>query len=366
MGRADRIDHHRRREWEDTGPERIAPDIHRVPLPLPNDGLRAVNVYVIEDEQGLTLIDGGWAFEGSMGRLEASLDALGATLDDVRRILVTHVHRDHYTQAIAVRRRSGCEVLLGTEEIGTLRIVSGLDASVPTTQLDRLRRHGAGELAETIRARRPMVVTDRTFFEDPDGWIERDARIEVGARRLRAIPTPGHTRGHLVFRTEDDTASSDGPLGAGGFLFAGDHILPHITPSIGFEADRPAAPLRDYLESLRLMLDLPDSALLPAHGPTAPSVHTRVGELLAHHDERLALTERAVSAGDATAHEVAARLVWTRRGTAFADLDPFNAMLAVLETAAHLDVLMLLGRVRRTGDPENGDEVVTYEVSPAS
>ena len=37
--------------------------MHRIPLPLPMDGLRAVNVYAIETEDGLTLIDGGWAIE---------------------------------------------------------------------------------------------------------------------------------------------------------------------------------------------------------------------------------------------------------------------------------------------------------------
>ena len=37
----------------------VAPGVHRVPLPLPTDGLRAVNVYVIEDDGGLVLIDSG-------------------------------------------------------------------------------------------------------------------------------------------------------------------------------------------------------------------------------------------------------------------------------------------------------------------
>lgn len=272
----------------------------------------------------------------------------------MRQILVTHVHRDHYTQAVAIRRRSGALVLLGAEEAGTLRIISGLDAEIPTTQLQRLRRHGAGALADHIAVNRPMVVTDRNFFEPPDNWIAAGSEIPVGKYVLSAIATPGHTRGHLVFRSAPSGDSA-------GFLFAGDHVLPHITPSIGFEADRPPAPLRDYLESLERVLALPDTPLLPAHGPITASVHSRAIELLAHHAKRLDATNDAIVAGAATAYDAASRLTWTRRETAFSVLNSFNAMLAVLETAAHLDLLVLSGRARRDADPESGDGVVRYE-----
>lgn len=52
--------------------------MHRIPLPLPMDGLRAVNVYVLQADDGLTLIDGGWAIETSRTLLEKSLADLGA------------------------------------------------------------------------------------------------------------------------------------------------------------------------------------------------------------------------------------------------------------------------------------------------
>ena len=46
----------------------------------------------------------------------------------------------------------------------------------------------------------------------------------MGARVLEAVATPGHTKGHLVFHDLD-----------AGLLFSGDHVLPTISPSIGFE-----------------------------------------------------------------------------------------------------------------------------------
>ena len=51
------------REWAEPGAYPVAPGVHRVPLPLPTDGLRAVNVYVIKAGDGLVLIDSGWALD---------------------------------------------------------------------------------------------------------------------------------------------------------------------------------------------------------------------------------------------------------------------------------------------------------------
>ncbi|MFD0534908.1 MBL fold metallo-hydrolase [Actinomadura luteofluorescens] len=162
----------------------------------------------------------------------------------------------------------------------------------------------------------------------PDAWLDDGERVALTERGLDVFATPGHTRGHIVLRDA-----------AAGLLFAGDHILPHITPSIGLETEPEPKPLRSYLESLRLVRDMPDTVLLPAHGPVRPSVHTRIDELLEHHAERLDAAAAQVRAGRATAFEVAAAMPWTRRRRSLGDLDAFSRMLAVLEIEAHLDVL---------------------------
>jgi glyoxylase-like metal-dependent hydrolase (beta-lactamase superfamily II) len=128
-----------------------------------------------------------------------------------------------------------------------------------------------------------------------------------------------------------------------GVLFAGDHVLPHITPSVGFEPDPPRYALRDYLASLRFVRAMPDMRLLPAHGPVGMGTHARIDALLAHHAARLAEIAAVLSAGASTAYDVAAQIGWTRRRRKFNDLDPFNQMLAVFETALHLDLLELRG-----------------------
>jgi glyoxylase-like metal-dependent hydrolase (beta-lactamase superfamily II) len=152
---------------------------------------------------------------------------------------------------------------------------------------------------------------------------------------LEAVATPGHTKGHLVFH---DLAA--------GLLFAGDHILPTISPSIGFELGAWELPLASYLTSLELMLTRPDAALLPAHGAPGGSVHARATELLEHHDVRLGETVQALDRlGPTTASQVAQELTWTRRRRTYAELDDFNRMIATCETIAHLDVLVARGLV---------------------
>jgi len=71
-------------DWTAAGAYPVAPGVHRVTLPLPTDGLRAVNVYVVEDDGGLVLIDSGWALEQARTALTSALGALGAGLGDVR------------------------------------------------------------------------------------------------------------------------------------------------------------------------------------------------------------------------------------------------------------------------------------------
>lgn len=324
-----------RHEWIRPGVFEVAPGVHRIPLPMPGDGLRAVNVYAVEDGDGLVLVDSGWARQEARDALEAALGELGRGLGDVRRFLVTHLHQDHYTLAVQLRAAFGTGIALGAGERPSL---DALLAGTHDRQLSKLERGGATELADVVR---DAVEGDHgkpeAGYEPPDEWLDDGAEIKLGTRTLRVAETPGHTRGHVVF--VDDRNS---------LLFAGDHVLPHITPSIGLEAARTPLPLGDYMDSLRLVRELPDLRLLPAHGPVTDSAHARVDELLAHHEQRLAQTAAAVRAGAATAHEVAAELGWTRRERSFAELDMFNQILAVGETLAHLDVLVARDQSDRT------------------
>lgn len=337
-------------DWTVPGVYRSAPGVYRIPLPLPQDGLRAVNVYALADADGWTLVDSGWAIDEARELLAASLRTLGSGFGDVRRVLVTHAHRDHYTLATALRREYGSRVLLGAGEQPNIEVVTATDRPQNEPERSRLLRCGAGEILDEL-VRSPWPRTDPREWAAPDEWIADRAVIGVGepgpgARDLLAIETPGHTRGHLVFADE-----------AHGLLFAGDHVLPRITPSIGLQPAPVPSPLAQFLDSLRLVRSRPDADLLPAHGPVGGRVHARTDELLAHHDVRLAQARDAVVAGAGTALETARVLRWTRREHRFDDMDLFNRMLAVLETGAHLEVLADRGEIVRSEQVPPGSDV---------
>jgi glyoxylase-like metal-dependent hydrolase (beta-lactamase superfamily II) len=324
--------------WTVPGAWTVAPGVLRIPLPLPMDGLRAVNVYVLETDDGLVLIDGGWAIPESRSQFEASMKEAGHALSDIRRFLVTHLHRDHYTQAYVVGHEVGAPVSLGIGDKPSMDLMH--DDTIPRDpNLDRLVAAGALELAEGWRAMMPKGRPTMDDYGMPDVWLDQDLHLDLGGRGLDAIATPGHTQGHYVFA---DTAH--------GLLFAGDHVLPSITPSVGFEPRWVEQPLRDFLDSLAKVRALPDLMLLPAHGPVAPSSHARIDELLDHHAARLDLCRAAVAGGARTAWEVAGELGWTRHERRRDELGPFDAVLAAFETLTHLDLLVLRGTLLRSED----------------
>jgi glyoxylase-like metal-dependent hydrolase (beta-lactamase superfamily II) len=325
--------------WSKEGAWRVAEGIHRIPLPLPMDGLKAINVYVIETDDGLTLIDGGWSIEVARDLLESCLRDVGYGFGDIRRFLVTHVHRDHFTLATVLGHEYGADVALGLAEKPALDLLNAADLS-QNPFLDVLRTAGADEIAEQWAAD-PRELPDPLMWAFPDTWLDGDHEIPVGARTLDAVHTPGHTPGHYVFADK-----------AAGLLFAGDHVLPTITPSIGFTVPPTPDPLGDFMASLTKVRALPDLRLLPAHGPVAPSSHTRVDELLAFHERRLDLSLAALADGPASGFAVAHQLGWTRHEKAYGELDLFSQGMAAMETKAHLELLVARGDATREETPD--------------
>ena len=328
-------------EWTEPGAHAVADGVFRVPLSMPGDGLHAINVYALETTDGLALIDGGWRTATSFDELASALAGVGHDPSAIHDVYVTHVHRDHYTLAVELRRRFGTRIQLGRDEAPGLHELLDICSNVPLTSLEQLRRSGDAELADTIETMTAGEEFDVEAWEKPDVWLE-PGEYAVGGRALDAVATPGHTKGHLVYHD----------LGAE-LLFAGDHLLPTISPSIGFELGEWDSPLASYLSSLELILQRPDARLLPAHGAPAASAHLRAEELLEHHDVRLEETLHALDVqGTATAAAVARMLTWTRHRRSYDELDDFNKMIATCETIAHLDVLVQRGRAQVVHNPD--------------
>lgn len=325
----------------------LPPHVVRIPLPLPLKDLRVVNVYAILGDDGVTLVDSGWADEPSETVLVDALARLGFTPGDVRRIVVTHHHWDHFSRAIAWQRRYGTTVMIGRAERHSIEAFDEKTGTYPV-QAQLLLQAGAIDLSTTI-ANFPLEPYERNVpLGPPDIWLDDGDHIDCGGVDLMARATPGHTRGHLVY--EDRRA---------GLAFTGDHILPRITPSIALERVPEALPLRSYLSSLQLFLGLPDAAMLPAHGDVTQSVKARAEALLDHHRDRLDQARDLVAAGNSTAYEVAQQMLWTRHERTVDELGPVHGMTAILEMLAHLELLVTRGVLARAQSDAGNHYVVS-------
>ncbi|TWG89679.1 glyoxylase-like metal-dependent hydrolase (beta-lactamase superfamily II) [Nocardioides sp. J9] len=310
-----------------------------IELPLPLEGLTSVNCYVVRGDDETVLVDPGWSSPATERALLAGLEELGLTPGDLSRVLTTHHHWDHYTQALAWQGKHDLPVHLGRGDDHSIRAWFDLEGAFPR-QVGLLRAAGAPALAEEI-ANLPAEVHEQDMdFDLPAAWLDDGDVIDCGGVSIRALATPGHTRGHVCFEVPES-----------GFLLTGDHVLPRISPSIAYEREPDPLSLLSYLSSLRLVAERPELRLLPAHGAvdTEPgSAATRARELLQHHAERLELITGLVADGRSTAHDVARSMPWTRRGRQLHELDLVHRMTAVLEAEAHLVLLEHQGLLQRS------------------
>ena len=309
----------------------IGDRIVQIRLPMTGNPMRYINGYLLEDDDGLTLIDCGWKAADVLAALEHGLALCGYTVRDVRRLLITHFHFDHYGLA-------GTLVAAGVPELGMH------ERDWTFLKMRKERRGDTDSIVNTWLARNGLLVgpdDDEDSPYDRFDYVEPTRLVEDGERigRLRAMFTPGHSPGHLCFV---DTVS--------GRTFTGDHVLDPVTPHVGMWHDAARDAMGEYVASLRSVGALETTGALPAHGEAFPDLARRVDELLAHEATREADVLNALDDGPKTAAEVAARLRWRRRGDRFDQLHPDHQEFAVAETLAHLDHLRRRGEVTRNDD----------------
>jgi glyoxylase-like metal-dependent hydrolase (beta-lactamase superfamily II) len=326
--------------------EELAGDLWSIPVPIPNNPLRYVSSYAFQSGDGLVLLDTGWNAEESWQALVAGLQAIGASLADVRGVLVSHMHFDHIGLAARVRDASGAWIALHPADGA---IIAGMhsrpqeDAAAREATFLRALGATAEEAAEAVGpATRYAGFTQIAL---PDRELTDGDLADVPGWRLRAVHTPGHTPGHLCFVDELSQR-----------FFAGDHVLPRITPNISLFSDEVTGPLADYLVSLAKVRDLEVDEVMPAHEWRFRGLAERVDGILVHHEQRLDELLAAVAAHpDETSWFLAGQLTWSR------SWDQYSGRMrisAVTETAAHVIEL-----VRRGLISSSGGNVPTYRVA---
>jgi glyoxylase-like metal-dependent hydrolase (beta-lactamase superfamily II) len=301
-------------------------------LPLPMAGpLGYVFAYALALEDGVLLIDAGPDTDEAFEALGNGLRAAGSDLGDVRGVLFTHGHGDHYGSAGRVRESS--DAWLAMHEVDARMFgKTRAERAAGFTSLDAwLTDLGVVEPeAEGIRIMLGARWAPKSV--DPDRYVEEGDRFRVAGGELVAIHTPGHSPGHVCFVHRD-----------AGVVFTGDHLLSPITPSVAVNRFMPGNPLAEYMEALTKVTGLGDLLGLPGHRVRF-SVAQRATEIIAHHESQLGSVAEILSAGPLTVREVAEQMTWA---SAWSELGPGAVFMAMGETLAHLVVLEQRGVAQR-------------------
>ncbi|WP_449062075.1 MBL fold metallo-hydrolase [Planomonospora algeriensis] len=322
--------------------ERVRPGLWSIPVPLPIP-LRYVLVYALELPGGVALVDAGWNTDEAYGALAAGLKVAGYEMTDVRAVLVTHIHPDHYGLAGRIREVSGAWIGLHPADARLIHGRYDSEAVDALVEQERALLKRSGVPAETLDelAGASLMIRQFVTMAGPDRLIEDGDRLDLPGWDLRAIWTPGHSPGHLCFAEPERR-----------LLFSGDHVLAKITPIVAVHAQSVPNPLADYLDSLAVVRKLDVDEVLPAHEYRFLELAERVDRVTGHHEERLAEIEALVGGSGAgvSCWDAATRLTWSRP---WETIPPHMRRAANNETLAHLVWLEARGRLRRvSGDPD--------------
>lgn len=177
----------------------IAPAVHWLAL---GKGLRAANVYLVGSETSWSLVDAGWPGDAIAVRRAAETLFGGAP---PAAILITHVHPDHSGGVPELASVWGVPVWVHPDELalaqGDVKAVS--DHAGPLDRwvvLPALRLTGARRMEATLK-RSSLQDVARPF--DPSAGVP-------GLPDWDAVPTPGHTPGHVAFVRREDRVAITG------------------------------------------------------------------------------------------------------------------------------------------------------------
>jgi len=316
---------------------KVADNIYRKIVPLPNNPLREINAYIITGEKNL-LIDTGFNRPECESALKSAFNELGIESTD---LFITHLHSDHcglikqFSDENSTIFSGETDGELINFEAGNLywRMLDDLFIKYGFPKADFGRN-------TDIHPGRKYCHEERVDFT----YVNEGDVLEYGGYRLKAIETPGHTPGHMCLYDEEKK-----------ILFCGDHILGTITPNICIELSA-ENPLQDYLDSLSKVEKLDVELLLSAHGTPVENMYDRIKELKEHHKNRLGEVLRILGREWTTAYTVARDMTWEIDCKNWDEFPAPQKWLATGEAISHLQYLFFSGEISR----EESDGVYRY------
>jgi glyoxylase-like metal-dependent hydrolase (beta-lactamase superfamily II) len=295
--------------------------IYSLSLPLPYS-LKQVTVYIVKADNRLTIIDTGLHTNETSEIWRQFFQKNRWNWDQVEKIIVTHYHPDHYGFAGKLQEWSGAPLYMAREEFERIQFFWNpveknsqelaaffFKYGFPTDQLAELTNHMEGF--------RLVIEPHPQDFH----WIGEGDSIQIAKDTYKVVKTPGHSEGHLSF------------LQADGTFFAGDVILPKITPNIPLLPHGDINPLATFFATLDRLKTLDIQTVYPAHGDAFEGIEQRIGEIKTHHFKRLNKIYHILGDNKWTGFQVCEQLFANRK------LDIHNLRFAFSETLAHLEYL---------------------------
>lgn len=306
--------------------------IAQVTIPLPFR-LNHIHCYLTrQNDQDWTIIDTGLHRQETVDTWKKAFTQYGLKERDLKKIIVTHYHPDHFGYAGELQRETTADVLMGKK---------AYQLGKKNWTKENQKQSGqfycqAGMEEKTVKE---LVEHDGGFFSmvrpfpEVTHFLQEGQQIQIGELTFRALHTPGHEEGHFCFYQPDEK-----------LLFSGDHLLKKITPNISYLGLGDDNPLGTYLSSLEKLGELEINWVLPGHGPIFSDARERIDEIIQHHKERIIETYETIKR-EMTAFQIS-KLLFQR------ELTIHEERFALGETISHLAYLLAKGEIKKTPDSQ--------------
>ncbi len=321
----------------------IAPGVRWVRMPLPF-ALKWINLWLLEDGEGWTVIDTGVALEQSREHwrtiFEANLQGRAVT-----RVICTHMHPDHMGLAGWICRKYRAELWMSRLEYITGRmLVADTGREAPEEGVKFYRAAGWDEDAlDSYKVR--FGGFGKAVSRMPDAYhriCDGDV-IAIDGRDWRVVTGNGHSPEHVCLWQEELK-----------LFISGDQVLPRISSNVSvFPTEPEGDPLADWINSCnKLRTAIPADVLtLPAHNEPFEGLHDRLSNLIEGHEKALARVVKRLQQEPRRAVDLFGAL-FARK------ISPDLIGMATGEAIAHANCLIGRGLAKRTTDAEG---VVRYE-----
>ena len=295
--------------------------------------LGAVNIHLIELEDGYLMVDAGHGTPLCLEALEAGLAEHGVDWSEIRTLFLTHAHPDHVGLVHQILERTGARVLMHPLEAAHAEEIAAL--SRPGVFAEAMRIAGTPEDLQTRMLH--QLTHNRADYRPVAQFqpVEGGERIATNGGLLEVIATPGHSVGHLCLYSSEER-----------YLVSGDHLLKQITPNVSWRPNQDM--LGRYIDSLDVVKPLDADVILPSHGKRFDGHQELAAMLGIHHEERCRQILSYIAEEPMTAHVLVGKM-WPR------GLAPVHHHFAVMEVLAHLEYLRRRGPV--SAEAASGDSI---------